>query len=164
MRCLSFLVDGDYFAVDVTLVREFARNMTVTPVPSAPDAVIGITNMKGRVITLLNLCDLLGRSDRDSVADTVNAILFKSLTGDEDLIGLKIDKPGGLIDITEQGAHKPSIALEAEESFCISGIVEVDNELYRVLDIYSIIEKYKSNGEKGADSIVNGGIDDEEQN
>jgi len=162
MRCLSFLVDEDYFAVDVTLVREFARKMTVTPVPSAPDAVIGITNMKGRVITLLNLCELLGRKGRDSVDDTVNAILFKSLSGDEDQIGIKIDKPGELIDIDDQDTRKPSIEIEADESFCISGIAEIDHELYRIIDIYSIIEKYKSDGEKTADSSLNGGIDDEQ--
>jgi len=162
MRCLSFLVDDDYFAVDVSLVREFARKMTVTPVPSAPDAVIGITNMKGRVITLLNLCELLGREDKGFVDDTVSAILFKSLAGDEDQIGLKIEKTGELIDITDQNAYKPSIALEAEESFCISGIAEVDNELYRVIDIYKIIERYKSSGDNTADSNLNGGTDDEE--
>jgi len=162
MRCLSFIVDDDYFAVDVTLVREFARKMTVTPVPSAPDAVIGITNMKGRVITLLNLCELLGRKGRDSVDDTVSAILFKSLSGDEDQVGLKIDRPGELIDIDDQDARKPSVSTEAEDSFCISAIAGAGDRLYRIIDIYSIIERYKSNGEKAADSSLNGGTDDEQ--
>jgi len=167
MKCLSFLVDGDLFAVDVTLVREFARKMTVTPVPSAPDAVVGITNMKGRVITILSLSELLGRKGKavgEVCCDTVSVILFKSLSGDEDQAGLTIDKPGELIEIDDQAVRKPSLTKGGDESFCISGIAEVEDRLYRIIDIYSIIERYKANGEKTVESDLNGGIDEDEEN
>jgi len=161
MRCLSFFTDSEFFAVDVTLVQKVARKMTVTPVPSAPDAVIGIANIKGRVVTLLSLCELLGRKkkrDPKNVANVVDAVIFKSLSGGEDQIGLVIEKPGNLIVIDEETVCLPSLTTGAEESFCISGIAEVEGKLYRIINIDSIIKKYKQNGEKITDTMLNEGM------
>jgi purine-binding chemotaxis protein CheW len=165
MRCLSFFTDNEFFAVDVTLVQKVARKMTVTPVPTAPDAVEGITNIKGRVVTLLNLCELLGRKKkhaRGPDADEVDAVIFKSFSGGDDQIGLVIDKPGNLIDIDDNTISLPSLTTGAEESFCISGIAEVDNMFYRIISIDSIMEKYKYAGEKAANTILNKGDESDE--
>jgi len=165
MRYLSFLVDNDRFAVDVSLVREYARKMMVTPVPSAPDSVVGIANMKGRVITILSLYELLGRGesgDEQYIDDTINAIVFKPFSSGEDQMGLKIDKPLGLIDIDDDAIRHQSLMTETEESFCISGITEIGDCLYRIIDFNSIIEVYKDDGEQSADSDENGGTEDEQ--
>ena len=160
MRCLSFFTDNEFFAVDVTLVQKVARKMTVTPVPTAPNAVVGIANIKGRVVTLLSLCELLGRKKKrtgEPDPDAVDAVIFKPFSGSGDQIGLVIDKPGNLIDINDDTVSMPSLTTGAEESFCISGISEVDNKLYRIVSINSIIERYKHTGEKTANTMLNGG-------
>ena len=149
MRGLSFLVNQERFVVDVTLVYKVTRKMTVTPVPSASDEIIGIANLKGRVVTILSLYRLLGhREKRDAEygARTVKAVVFKTLPGGEDQMGLFIDKPGDLIDVDDETIRPPSLPTGAEESFCISGIAEAGNRLYRIINIDSIINKYKYNG------------------
>jgi len=164
MRALSFLMDNDRFAVDVSLVQEYARNMTVTPVLAAPDSMIGISNLKGKVITILSLAVLLGRRKdiyEEEVSDTYSAVIFKSFTSGEDQMGLKIDKPLGLIEIDNDGVSHPSKTIEPEESFCISGVAEAEGEFYRIIDFYSIVEMFKSDGEESADTAENGGADDE---
>jgi len=160
MRCLSFFTDNEYFAVDVTRVQKVARRMTVTPVPTTPDAVVGIANMKGRVITLLCFSELLGRRKKrgDSpAADAVDAVVFKSFSGGSNQIGLVIDKPGNLIDIDDAAVSLPSLTTGAEESFCISGIAEVENRFYRIISIDSIMERYRYTGEKAANTMPIGG-------
>jgi len=149
MRCLSFTVDRELYAVDVTLVQKVARKMTVTPIPSAPDAVLGIANMKGSVVTLLSLYRLLDRKERTSrnrAAHIVNAVVFKSTSGSEDQMGLVIDKPGGLVDIGESAIRAPSGAGAAvgasEERLFISGIAEADMQLYRIISIDAIMSRY----------------------
>jgi len=133
--------------------------MTVTPVPTAPDAVIGIANLKGRVVTFLDLSCLLGRVKKrtDESADIVDAVVFKSLSGGENQTGIVIDKPGNLIDIDDDAISLPSLTTDSEESFCISGIAEVDDKLYRIISIDSIIERYKHTGEKAANTMSVGG-------
>jgi len=165
MRCLSFFTDNEYFAVDVTLVQKVARRMTVTPVPTAPDTVVGIANLKGRVVTLLSLSGLLGRRKKSaggSAANTVDAVVFKSFSGGSNQLGLVIDKPGNLIDIEDETISMPSLTAGAEESFCISGIAEVDNMFYRIISIDSIMEKYRYAGDKAANTMSIGGEDNDE--
>ena len=165
MRCLSFFTDNEFFAVDVTLVQKVARRMTITPVPTAPDAVVGIANLKGRVITLLSLNELLGRKKKrieGPLANAVDAVVFKSFSGGSNQIGLVIDKPGNLIDIDDNTISLPSLTTGAEESFCISGIAEVDNRFYRIISIDLINERYKHSGEKAANSMLSGGDEKDE--
>jgi len=160
MRCLSFFAGNEFYAVDVTRVQKVVRKMTVTPVPTAPDAVVGIANLKGRIVTLLNLSCLLGRVKISSdipVVNTVDAVIFKFLSGGENQTGLVIDKPGNLIDIDDDAISIPSLKTDAEESYCISGIAEVDDRLYRIISIDSIIERYKYTGEKAANTMLAGG-------
>ena len=174
MRGLSFIVDNELFVVDITLVQKVARRMTVTPIQTAPDAVIGIANMKGSVITLISLFELLGRRERRGKgrnAETVNAVIFKSLSSREDQMGLIIDKPGGLIDIDEDMIRPPAPATGATpvqitgatpvpttgatpvqitgvcESFCISGLADIGDRLYRIISVDAIIRKYDQYGE-----------------
>jgi len=151
MKGLSFFINDEYYVVDVDLVQKVMRKMTVTSVPSATDEVIGIANIKGRVITIFNLYRLLGHTERRVMEYNyriVKAVIFKSNPGSDDQIGLLIDKPGNLIDIDEENIRSPSLATGADESFCISGIAEVENKLYRIINIESIISRYKLNDEK----------------
>ena len=159
MRCLSFFADNEFYAVDVTLVQKVVRKMVVTPVPTAPGAVVGIANLKGRVVTLLDLGCLLGRVKKqtDISLDIVDAVVFKSLSGGANQTGLVIDKPGNLIDIDDEAISLPPMTTDSEESYCISGIAEVDDRLYRIISIDSIIERYKHTGEKAANTMPVGG-------
>jgi len=160
MRCLSFFTGNEFYAADVTLVQKVTRKMTVSPIPTAPDAVVGIANLKGRVVTLLSLCELLGRKrnrDDDAGSHAVDAVIFKPFHGGGDQIGLVIDKRGKLIDIDDNTVSLPSLTTGADESFCISGIAEADDTLYRIISINAIIERYKHAGEKIANTMLNGG-------
>ena len=155
MRVLSFRVGGEFFAVDVTLVEAVARKMAVTPVFAAPVEISGIANMKGKVVTVINLYRLLGYKEKRNdkrVQGTIDAVVFKSLTGGADLMALTIGKPGNLIDIEEKAVRLLSGAAGEEESFCVSKIVEVGDRLYRIVDIESIMNKYKHIGEKAAET------------
>ena len=150
MKGLSFLSGNEWFVVDVTLVQKVIHNMTYTPIPAAPVAVAGIANMKGGIITLLSLSELLGYERNPSA---VSAVVFKSLTKGNNQMGLLIEKPEDLITINED----EMIMLEAP---FILGLVESKEKLYRILDVDSIINRYK----EASDTIAQGGDENEEKN
>jgi len=164
MRGLSFIADGEFFAVDVTLVQKVAGNMTITPVLTAPDTVAGIANIKGRVVTVLNLAALLGRGidyeKREKRVHTVNAVIFKPFTEENDQMGLLIDKPGNLIDISEDRIMPLSSKTgrgadsETSEEICLSGMAEADGELYRIVNVDSIINRFKHGSEHYAEPAI----------
>ena len=153
MRGLGFIADNELFAVDVTRVQKVARNMVVMPVPTAPCEVVGIANMKGRVVTVLSLAALLGRS-RDkgggiSVhgAKEINAVVFKSSTDGNDQMGLLIDKPCDLIEVDDNKILPP-------EQCCISGMTEVNGRLYRIINIDLISSRFKNGGGIGDEGNI----------
>jgi purine-binding chemotaxis protein CheW len=143
MTGLSFIADGGLYCVEVDKVERIVRNMEITPVPTAPDAIMGIGNLKGRVVTIFNLCELLeNTSTALHSTESIRAIIIKAFTDGEDQIGLCIDKSGELIEIDDEAIVEPSHT----DGFCISGITDIDDELYRIIDVDSIINKYKDIG------------------
>jgi chemotaxis signal transduction protein len=157
------LSDGDLYIVDVTLVQKVVRNIEYTPIPASPHAVAGIANLKGGIITVLSLAELLGRKRGEQA---VNAVVFKSSEISGDQMGLLVDKPGELVDISDDGILPPPLAEKEEEKFCISGIAEAEGVLYRIIDIDEIANRFRGSGEPAPDPgmTTQGGANDEGEN
>jgi purine-binding chemotaxis protein CheW len=157
------LTDGELFVVDVTLVQKVVGNIEFTPIPAAPPAVAGIANLKGGIITLISLAELLGRKRGEQA---VNAVVFKSSEISGDQMGLLVDKPGDLVDIDDDGILPPPLAEKVEERFCISGMAEAEGMLYRIIDVDEIANRFKGGGEPTPDTgtITQGGVNDEGKN
>jgi len=151
MEALSFIVDGEFYAIDVSLVQTVVRKIPVTPVPTAPDEIIGIANFKGRVITVICLHSFLefveAKPERQP-GSVYSTVIFKPLYGDEDQFGLAIDKAGDLIDIIKSDTKPYFHSAEPEGHSCISSIVEIDGALYRIVDLHQISDRYKSAGDQ----------------
>jgi len=147
MEALSFIVDNEFFAVDVSYVQTVVRKIPVTLVPTAPDEVLGIANFKGRVITILCLNTFLerpeGGADRE-LNKTISAVIFKPMYGDEDQLGLAIDKTGDLIEMLDEDTKPYVHSGQADGHSCISSIAETNGSLYRIIDLNQISERYKS--------------------
>ena len=147
MRGLSFLVDDELYAVDVTLVQMVARMLAITPVPSAPEEIVGIANLKGKVVTVLSLSKLLDTERPNETVLYANTIVFKYGSSLEDQMGLAVERPGNLIEIDIDAIRSPPVSTDTEEGFCISGVIEIDDLFYRILDVESILRKYMPDNE-----------------
>ena len=143
MRGLSFVAGGALYLVDVTLVQKVVRNMMATPVPTAPEAVVGIASLKGKIVTVLSLPVLLGRAAQKASAP-ISAIIIKPFGDSGDHVGLLIDKPGDLIAIDE--ILPPPVTAGTDETRCISGVTEAEGTLYRIVDIHAIIDRFMREG------------------
>ena len=147
----------------MTLVQKVARNMAVTPVPAAPDSIVGIANMKGRVVTVISLSALFGRErektvfGREKGARTINAVVFKPFTDGGDQMGLLIDRPGDLIEIGEKKILPLSLKTGAEEKFYLSGMAEVERNLYRIINIGAINKRFEDGGKNPAANVISQG-------
>ncbi len=154
---LSFYTEGELYAAGVSLVQTVARNLEVTPVPSAPSAVAGIANLKGKAITLLRLAALMQpQITAGNTPYRAGAVVFKPITSENDQMGLIIERPGDLVEIDEARIVPPPLAEGAEALSYISGVAEENGALYRILDIKSIIDRFRNGGEP------QGGINDEQ--
>ena len=139
MELLSIIVDDETYAVEVKLVQKVARRMSWTGVPTAPRAVVGIANLKGGIVTLLSLSELLKRGRSGSAE---YAVVLKPFSDGYGQIGLLIDRPGGLITIDDERILPQHFTSEEQDENVISGLADLDGHLYRIIDIQAILRRY----------------------
>lgn len=142
IRGLFFIADGGYYVVDIGLVERVVRNVPVTPVPAVSEEVVGIINQRGRVVTVICIAVLLqiGRYKKGS---TLNAVILKDFSGQNEQIGFKMQKPGYLLDIDDELIEPATADKDLTVIDHISGVVSIEGKYYRILDIASIISSYK---------------------
>jgi purine-binding chemotaxis protein CheW len=119
------LAGGEHYALPVTAVLEIAEFGQVTPVPGAPSGVLGVRNLRGQVIPVIDLATMLGlapdgESERIVVADDGSRRAALAVTA--------------TMDVGELGA-----ATEEVESPYLSGAVLVDGALVGIVDVEALL-------------------------
>lgn len=74
-RACAFTLDGHRFAVDVAAAREVVVFESITPLPLAPSVVLGLANLRGSVMPVVDLAPLLGLPPREARAQTLGLVL-----------------------------------------------------------------------------------------
>jgi purine-binding chemotaxis protein CheW len=98
----TFWADGLYFGVSVMDVQEVLRFQEMTPVPQAPDAVTGLINLRGQIVTAIDLRHRLGLAPREEGVTPMNVVVRSR----DEVVSLLVDDIGDVID-TEGAAIAP---------------------------------------------------------
>ncbi|HEX8973752.1 chemotaxis protein CheW [Oryzihumus sp.] len=129
-RLSSFAVDDGLFGLDVEHVQEVIRTPPITPVPLAPPAVLGLANLRGQVVTVLDLRTRLGLEPRPQHG-TVTVVVRH----DGEVVGLVADAPGDLLEVGAEQQDPPPEALTGPPAELISGTCRLPDRLLLVLDV-----------------------------
>ena len=138
-KVLTFYLNGSLLGIDITVVKEINRNVEFTPVPQANNNIAGLFNMRGQVVTLMNLAKILGFEVEEQENKT-SCIILKSRLGAGDYVGLLIDQPEDVIDIEEAWCEKPPANVGSIEGEFIKELVKLKDRLIIILDIEKIIQ------------------------
>jgi purine-binding chemotaxis protein CheW len=93
----TFHVGRYLCGVDVALVQEVVRLQRMTPVPLAAPAVAGLVNLRGQVLTALDVRSRMGMPPRDDGRDPVNVVIRIG----EEPVSLLVDEIGAVLDVTD---------------------------------------------------------------
>ncbi|MHB8767050.1 MAG: chemotaxis protein CheW [Deferrisomatales bacterium] len=127
----TFSVDGAWFGIDLLQVQEVSRQTAVSPAPLAPPHVLGVMNLRGRVVTVLDLGRALGLAPTALTAETRNVIVQSR----GELVALLVDQVG---DVVEPGAADWSPApgnLQGLRPECLRGVARTAEGLIGVLAV-----------------------------
>lgn len=139
MRIITFSINECLFGVDITMVKELYRNIQYTPIPCASSCVIGLLNLRGQVVTLLDLATLIGHKGRSTEERTL-CIILKKRWEDDDIIGFTIDRPGDVIDLADDDIQPPPANIKDMDNQYLAGVVKLKDQLLLVLDMDKIIK------------------------
>ncbi len=130
-QVVVFRLSTERYGVDIGTVREIIRRQTVTRVPSAPDSVEGLINLRGRTIPVVDLCRRLNLS----IAEETDASRIIVLdTGAAD-IGVFVDEVMVVLRVPQDSiSDVASIAARPDSSY-LDGIAQVNDTLLMLLDL-----------------------------
>ena len=127
----SFFVDGLFFGIEVAKVQEVMGAVYMTPVPLAPSAVRGLINLRGQIVTSIDLRCCLQLNERPAGQVPVNLILYT----DDGCTSLLVDDVGEVLEVDETTFEPPPETLQGRPRELIRGAYKLDNRLMHVLDV-----------------------------
>ena len=127
----TFYVAGHYFGLDVLRVQEVIRYQEMTRVPLAPPVVRGLINLRGQIVTALDLRRRLDLEDRPADQLPVNVVVQT----DDGAVSLLVDEIGDVLDVEEKLFEPPPDTLTGNARELIRGAYKLNGRLMLLLDI-----------------------------
>ncbi len=132
----TFVLDGHLFGVEVETVQEVIRYQEMTRVPLAPGAVGGLINLRGQVITALDLRRRLGMPDRAEGVLPMNVVVRT----EEGAVSLLVDQIGDVIETDPAHFEAPPDTVTLAARDLIRGAYKLDGALLLALDVPRAVE------------------------
>ncbi|MFY9176256.1 MAG: chemotaxis protein CheW [Caldicoprobacterales bacterium] len=133
---ISFSLGNDNYGLDVMAVESVERLSDITHVPKTPNYVLGVTNIRGDIIPVINLRKRLGMDDKEYDDDT--RIIICDL--DDYRIGLVVDMVKDVLIVQENNIHTGENIFKDNKNDFISKIIELDGTYILVLDLIKTLD------------------------
>ena len=131
----TFRLDGDLYGIEVEHVQEVLRSQQLTRVPLAPNAVAGLINLRGQVVTAIELRERLGRPPRAEGTDAV--VIVVRLHGEA--VSLLVDSIADVVDVDASDFEAPPDTLEGQARDLIRGACKLHGQLLLALDVQKAV-------------------------
>ena len=129
-RYCTFRLGGEWFGLEADRVREILRSPGFSPVPLASDLVKGLMNLRGEVLTVLDLRGRLGLA-----APAPEKTMSLVLQSQGEWIALEIDEIGDVIEVEEGAFEETPQTLVGEARRLIRGAYKLKGRLMLALDL-----------------------------
>ncbi|MBX3218655.1 MAG: chemotaxis protein CheW [Labilithrix sp.] len=126
----TFSVDGLLFGVDVTNVQEVLRHLPMTAVPLAPATVRGLINLRGEIVTAIDVRVRLGLPPRPAELTSMNVVA----TTNGGTVSLLVDEIGDVIEVDDQSFEKAPATMNVTLRDAVVGVFKLEERLLLLLD------------------------------
>jgi purine-binding chemotaxis protein CheW len=139
----TFSIRDQYFGLDVMKVQEIIRCQPMTPVPLAHPLVRGLINLRGQIVTALDLRRRLDLPDRAEGSLPVNVVV-RTCDG---AVSLLVDEIGDVIAVSDAQFEQPPETLRGTARELIHGAYKLSDRLLLVLDLERTVSLPGGHGE-----------------
>ena len=131
-----FRLNEQVYGVSIMVVESIIKNQAITPVPRAPFSIVGVTNLRGIVLPVINMHQRLGLEELENSPHSRIIIINKS----DISAGLMVDEVLAVAKIDASSITPPSPVIYKTQTQFIKGIAKFDNRLVILLDLDKIFE------------------------
>ena len=133
----SFYLDDTLCGINIEQVQEINELLQITKVPTAPDYVSGIMNLRGQIVTIINLSKKIGLTP--SIIGSQSRVVITRSRGE--FIGFLIDKVAEVVKTPKNKIAKSPANIKGAQGKFFKGIFHTDeNELMALLDIGVVLD------------------------
>jgi purine-binding chemotaxis protein CheW len=118
------------FGIELRDVQEVVRSIEMTPVPLAPSEVIGLINLRGQIVTVIDLHKRLDLEPRSVSSAAMNVVVRT----DEGSVSVLVDEIGDVVEVGEDTFEPPPETLQGAARSVIAGVHKLHGRLLHVLD------------------------------
>lgn len=126
----TFKLGDQAFGVDALTVQELIRHQTMTRVPQAPESVRGLINLRGQIVTALDLRTRLGMDALEEGRQPMNVVI----RSDDGAVSLLVDQIGDVIEVNDDCFEAPPDTLSGKSREFIRGAYKLADRLLLLLD------------------------------
>ncbi len=132
----TFSLGEHHFGVDVNKVQEIIRYQKMTPVPLADSVVRGLINLRGQIVTAMDLRRRMKMDDLPPEKKSMNVVI----RNDDGAVSLLVDEIGDVISVEDQSFEECPETLKGVARELITGAYKLDNRLLLILDTQKVCQ------------------------
>jgi purine-binding chemotaxis protein CheW len=126
----TFYVDGRFFGVDVTRVQEVIRYQEMTRVPLVSAVISGLINLRGQIVTAIDMRARLGLPPRPEGQLPMNVVVRTA----DGPVSLLVDEIGDVLEVSEATLDRVPETISAHARELVSGVHKLEGALLLVLE------------------------------
>lgn len=135
LQWVTYRLDEETYGINVMQVQEVLRYTEIAPVPGAPDYVLGIINLRGNVVTVIDTRARFGLPPTETT-DNTRIVIIES---DEQVVGILVDSVAEVVYLkTSEIDSAPNVGTEESAKF-IQGVSNRDGELLILVDLNKLL-------------------------
>lgn len=131
----TFFLDQLFFGIEVDKVQEIIRYQEMTRVPLAPVVVGGLINLRGQIVTAIDLRLRLELKERRPLELPLNIIVKTS----DETASLLVDEIGDVLEVHEEDFETPPDTLTSKVRHLIRGAYKFPDQLLLLLDVEKVV-------------------------
>ena len=122
--------------MDILKIQEINKHMEMTVVPQSPEYVTGIMNLRGQIVTTVDLGSKLGLSSTKLSDESRNIIVHSA----GEFVGLLVDRIGDVVVAERSKVELPPANIGALQGKFLEGVFKTENSLIAILDVEKVLE------------------------
>ena len=132
-RWIRFNLDGQSYGVDIRRVREVLSAAEIEPVPGAPSAILGVINLRGQIVTVLDLRAWLGREPMQRIARVM------VLEHQGAMLGLAVDAVSDVLRLTPDAIKPAPRSDDSQQQTFIEGLTTREDGLLTLVNFDALL-------------------------
>jgi purine-binding chemotaxis protein CheW len=138
-RIVTFYAGESLCGINILEIQEIIKTTAITPVPLAPEYINGIINLRGSIVTVIDLNRRLGLLEETGPCVPASCRIM-ILRIQEEAIGLLVDTVGDVIEVTSRDLAPPPGNVQGIHSRCFTAVVRHEKGLISMLNTAKVLE------------------------